>query len=119
MWLSQSRSRRSPARSSSISAHRQLVFTIPKRFRLYCRYDRKLLGRMTREAWLCVRQYLQQELGRKDVVPGMIAGMQTHGELLHFHPHIHALVTCGGFNTAGGFLELPEFDEDRMLALYY
>ena len=100
-------------------AHRQLVFTIPKRFRLYCRYDRKLLGRMTREAWLCVRQHIQQELGCKDVVPGMIAGMQTHGELMNFHPHIHALATCGGYNAAGGVLQLPEFDRDRMLALCY
>jgi hypothetical protein len=98
--------------------HRQLVFTIPKRFRLYCRYDRKLLGRMTREAWLCVRQYVHEALGRKDAVPGMIAAMQTHGELLHFHPHLHALVTCGAFTDDGTFLDVPAFDEDRMLALW-
>jgi hypothetical protein len=32
--------------------HRQLVFTIPKRLRLYCRYDRSLLGDLARAAWL-------------------------------------------------------------------
>jgi len=26
------------------------------------------------------------------VVPGMVAAIQTHGELLHWPPHIHALV---------------------------
>ncbi|MHC4885443.1 MAG: transposase zinc-binding domain-containing protein, partial [Planctomycetota bacterium] len=34
-------------------AHRQFVFTIPKRFRLYCRYDRTLLGKPARVAWTC------------------------------------------------------------------
>ena len=31
--------------------HRQFVFTIPKRFRLYFRYDRKLLGDLCQVAW--------------------------------------------------------------------
>ena len=83
-----------------------------------CRYDRKLLGRMTREAWLCVRACMQEVLGRKDVVPGMVAGLQTHGELVNYHPHIHALVTCGAFTEDGSFLETPGFDEERMLALW-
>ncbi len=98
--------------------HRQLVFTIPKRFRLYCRYNRKLLGRMAHEAWFCVRQYAREVLDRKDAVPGMIAAMQTSGELLNWHPHIHALVTCGAFTEDGTFLEVQEFDEERMLALW-
>jgi hypothetical protein len=29
----------------------QLVFTIPKRLRIYCRYDRSLLGELARAAW--------------------------------------------------------------------
>jgi hypothetical protein len=99
-------------------AHRQLVFTIPKRFRLYCRYDRKLLGRLARVAWTCVRQAFQEALGRKDVVPGMALGIQTHGELLHWHPHLHCLVTCGAFTKEGEFLEVAEVDEDRMLELW-
>ncbi|MGA2033027.1 MAG: transposase [Thermoguttaceae bacterium] len=38
----------------------------------------------------------------------MIVAIQTHGELLHWHPHFHALVTCGAFTAEGGFLALPE-----------
>ena len=41
-------------------AHRQFVFTIPKRLRIFFRFDRRLLG-----------------------------------ELVHWHPHLHALVTDG------------------------
>jgi len=38
-----------------------------------------------------------------------------HGELLHWHPHIHALVTCGAFTHESVFLELPEFEMDSLL----
>jgi len=31
---------------------------------------------------------------------------QTHGELLHWHPHLHMLVTFGAFAPEGEFLEV-------------
>jgi len=96
-------------------AHRQLVFTIPKRLRLHPRFDRKLLGALARAAWECVRAETRRLLGRDEVTPGMITGIQTHGELLHWHPHLHALVTCGGFTEAGEFVPLPAFDADLLL----
>ena len=40
--------------------------------------------------------------------------IQTHGELLHWHPHIHALVTCGAFTAAGEWLAVPELDKERL-----
>ncbi|MDP6415798.1 MAG: transposase, partial [Gammaproteobacteria bacterium] len=95
--------------------HRQVVLTIPKRLRLHTRFDRKLLGKLCAGGWSCIKTETQRLLGRDDVVPGMIAGIQTHGELLHFHPHIHALVTCGAFTPDGNFLELPELDIDSLL----
>jgi hypothetical protein len=57
---------------------------------------------------------VQRLLGRQDVLPGMVAAIQTHGELLHWHPHIHALVTCGAFTPEGEFLEVPELDLERL-----
>ena len=99
-------------------AHRQVVFTIPKRLRLHARFDRKLLGKLASTAWACVRAEVQRLLGREDVLPGMVAAIQTHGELLHWHPHIHTLVTCGGFTPQGEFLELPELDMERLHAAW-
>lgn len=48
------------ARTSSswpipVAAHRQFVFTIPKRLRIYFRFDRRLLGELCRAAWQVVR----------------------------------------------------------------
>ena len=38
----------------------------------------------------------------------------THGELLHWHPHLHVLLTCGAFTPEGDFVELPELDLDQL-----
>ena len=96
-------------------AHRQVVLTIPKRVRVHTRFDRKLLGKLSSRAWTCLKAGAQRLLGREDVVPCMIAAIQTHGELLHWHSHIHVLITCGAFTPEGDFLELPQFDMERLL----
>jgi hypothetical protein len=67
--------------------HRQFVFTIPKRLRIFFRYDRDLLKKLPKLAWEVIMEVYQSVLDRDDVVPGMIATVQTHGELAHFHPH--------------------------------
>jgi len=48
----------------------------------------------------------------------MIAAIQTHGELLHWHPHLHVLVTCGAFTPAGEFVKLPALDLERLEAAW-
>ena len=113
-------------------AHRQVVFTIPKRLRIHTRFDRTLLGKLCGCAWTCIKAEVERVLGRDDVLPGMIATIQTHGELLHWHPHIHTLVTCGAFTPSasprpldgrgaggeGGFLEVPALDIERLRAAW-
>ena len=47
--------------------HRQLVFTIPKRLRVFCRHDRSLLGKLARAAWQATVEVYRQVLGRRDV----------------------------------------------------
>jgi hypothetical protein len=96
-------------------AHRQVVLTIPKRLRLHTRFDRKLLGKLCSCACRCIVAEVRRQLGHDDMQPGIIATIQTHGELLHWHPHIHTLVTCGAFTASGEFLELPALDMDRLL----
>jgi hypothetical protein len=54
-------------------------------------------------------------LHREDIVPGMIAAIQTFGQLLHWNPYIHSLISCGAFTPDGDFFELPELDRDRLL----
>ena len=95
-------------------AHRQVVLTIPKRLRLHARFDRSLLGKLSHCAWTCIQAEVRRLLGSDDVVPGMIAAIQTHGELLHWHPHLDVLLTCGAFTSEGEFVELSELDLDQL-----
>ena len=91
-------------------SHRQFVFTIPKRLRIYFRYDRKLLGKLSKAAWETVRDVFCEEVACEDVYPAMIVGIQTFGDLINFHPHIHAIVPEGVFLESGKFINVSRID---------
>ena len=99
-------------------AHRQFVFTIPKRLRIFFRFDRRLLGELPRFAWQTVLEVYRAVLDRQDVTPGMIAAIHTFGELVHWHPHLHALVTDGAFAPDGTFIPLPALDGEPFEKLW-
>jgi hypothetical protein len=86
--------------------HRQFVWTMPKRLRVFFRFHRGLLGRLPPLAWETVREVYAALLG-PEATPGGIIGIQTFGSLLHFHPHLHALITDGAFTAEGHFRPLP------------
>jgi hypothetical protein len=98
--------------------HRQFVFTIPKRLRIYFRFNRELLGHLPAIAFDLIREVYQAALGRVDAVPGMVAAVQTFGELAHWHPHVHAIVTDGAFAPDGRFAALPKLAVEPFLKLW-
>ena len=98
--------------------HRQFVLTIPKRLRIYFRFDRRLLGRLCRAAWKVIRSVHAAAADRPEAAPGMIGAIQTFGDLVHWHPHIHALVTEGVFQPEGTFLPLPKLAAEPFLKLW-
>ncbi len=57
-------------------------------------------------------------LDRRDVTPGMIAAIHTFGQVLHFHPHLHALVTDGAFAPNGTFVAMPQLDSEPFEKLW-
>jgi hypothetical protein len=40
----------------------------------------------------------------------LIIAIQTYGDLVNFHPHLHALVTDGAFGPTGWFVAFPKVD---------
>jgi hypothetical protein len=71
--------------------HRHTVFTIPKRLRVFFKYDRALLSILFKAAWGA----LSQVLGVDDQELAAIFTVQTAGEALNFHPHLHGLLADG------------------------
>jgi hypothetical protein len=89
------------------------VFTIPKRLRLYFRYDRKLLGKLCRAAYETVAEVFRLEIDGDAGIPAMIGAIQTFGDLVHWHPHIHAIVSDGVFTESGYFVNIPDIWKHR------
>lgn len=68
----------------------------------FFRFDRALLGDLARLAWETVREVYRAALGWDPAdagLPGMVAGIQTFGELIHWHPHIS--LKAGSESTRG------------------
>lgn len=105
--------------------HRQWVFTIPRRLRVYFRYDRSLLGKLCRTAYgtVCDVYGLDPDAGNS--VAAMVGAVQTFGDMMNFNPHVHSVVPEGVFLETGEFIALPDaqvhqaeqFWQERVFAL--
>ena len=71
--------------------HRHTVFTIPKRLRVFFKYDRKLNTILFRAALSA----LSQVLGTNERELTAIFTVQISGEALNYHPHLHGLLADG------------------------
>jgi hypothetical protein len=89
--------------------HRQWVFSIPKRLRIYFLYDRKLLAKLSICAWKVMNAYLKSVVSDETGVPGASIAVQTYGDFLNFNPHLHAITTDGCFLDDGSFKAAPGF----------
>jgi hypothetical protein len=96
--------------------HRHLVFSIPKRLRVYFKYDRALTKLLYRAAWEAWSE-LVSELCPEGKT-GAVMALHTAGDLLHFHPHIHAIALNGVIDQAGHFHELASIDTAKLESLF-
>jgi hypothetical protein len=90
--------------------HRQVVLTVPKRLRPYFLYNRSLLGDLSRVAARTLTAFVRATTGERQLSVGIVASIQTHGSLANWHPHLHLLVSDGGFRPDGAFVPLPLHD---------
>lgn len=90
--------------------HRQVVLTIPKRLRAWCLYRRPLLGDIARVAAHTVTAAVRALTGEPALSVGIVGCIQTHGSLANWHPHLHLIVTDGGFRPDGTFVPWPAHD---------
>ena len=59
--------------------HRQWVFSIPKRLRIYFMFDRRLLAKLSRCAWKVLNLYLTQAVADDDAKAGAAVAVQSFG----------------------------------------
>ena len=87
--------------------HRQWVFSIPKRLRIYFLYDRKLLAKLSKCGWNVIEKCFKSAAGHQEGVAGVTIAVQTYGDFLNFNPHLHAIVSDGCFLPDGEFRVAP------------
>ena len=87
--------------------HRQWVFSIPKRLRIYFMAHRRLLAELSRRAWKVLSQYLKAGVSYADAAPGGVIAVQTFGDFQNFHPHLHIIATDGCFYGNDMFIRGP------------
>ena len=97
--------------------HAQWVFTVPKMLRPYFLRHRELLGELCRAAWQTVLEMMVAAAGEQ-IRPGVVAVIQTFGSTINFHPHIHALVSRGGWTEGGQWIPVPWVDANAAELLF-
>jgi hypothetical protein len=99
--------------------HAQWVFTIPKMLRVYFLYHRELLGELSRAAAQTAKELLAAAAGEEEGFrSGIVSVVQTFGGRAKFHPHVHALVTRGGWTGSGEWVPVPYVDEGAAEELF-
>jgi hypothetical protein len=73
--------------------------------------ERELLGELSRAAWETVAELIGAASAhqgyRVRARPGMVAVVQTATDLLEWSPHVHALVSRGGWRRDGTWVPVP------------
>jgi len=80
--------------------------------RVYFLHHRELLGKLSQAAAETAKELLATAAGEEECLrSGIVAVVQTFGDRANFHPHVHALVTRGGWTGSGEWVPVPYVDE--------
>ena len=98
----------------------QIVFTIPKILRKAFLFDRSLLGELSKVAYAATKEFLAEHFpALEDPLCAMVVVPQSFGGLVNFHPHLHACLSLGVFDSKGAFHPLPDsFDFSPLVELF-
>ena len=93
--------------------HRQFVFTLPKALRIFLRHDQQLFAELSRLIFSLIAEFYSTAAA-KPISTAAVVAYQPFGDSLRFHPHFHALILQGGFDSSGQFYYLPVHDTARL-----
>lgn len=103
-------------RSTSMSfklircTHRHCVFTIDEELRHFFLEDRSLLDCLFQAVRSVILRMFHKINKSKNFVPGFICVLHTFGRPLEWNPHIHCLVSEGGFSDDGFWRTVKHFN---------
>lgn len=90
--------------------HRHCVFTIDKNLRDFFLNDRSLLNCLFHAVNSVISRMFFQLNKSKNFTPGFIMVLHTFGRDLKWNPHIHCLISEGGFSDDGFWRHVKYFN---------
>jgi hypothetical protein len=84
---------------------------------VFFKFDRRLMGSLCRAALRVLERYFEA-VTDGSITPGVIVVLQTFGNRMNFHPHLHFLVTEGGVDETGVFRKVPRIDDARLAEIF-
>ena len=90
--------------------HRHCVFTIPRELRRFFLADRSLLNCLFNSVRSVVLRLFHQMNRSKNFTPGFICVLHTFGRPLEWNPHIHCLISEGGFSDDSVWRRVAHFN---------
>lgn len=85
--------------------YRHVIFTVPEQLRKYFEASPQLLSDIVAAAVQTLIEVISQAAGKKLKI-GVIAVIQTSGRASNYNPHIHIMVTSGGIDETGKWVEI-------------
>ena len=90
--------------------HRHCVFTIDENLRHFFLEDRSLLDCLFHAVRSVILEMFHKLNKSKNFVPGFVCVLHTFGRPLEWNPHIHCLLTEGGFSDDGFWRVVKHFN---------
>ena len=91
-------------------SHRHCVFTIDENLRHFFLEDRRLLNCLFHAVTSVVSQLFFKMNKSKNFTPGFIMVLHTFGRDLKWNPHIHCLISEGGYSDDGFWRNVKHFN---------
>ena len=90
--------------------HRHCVFTIAEELRPFFLADRSLLNCLFQAVNQAVSRFFYNINHKRQFVPGFICVLHTFGRDLKWNPHIHCIISEGGFDKDGFWRPVTHFN---------
>jgi len=82
------------------------------------KYHRRDLGLLCKSAWQALREMFQEVASDPSAVPGVVISVQSYGDRLNLHPHVHALASRGVWSSGGNFEAIPALAAPQLMLLF-
>jgi hypothetical protein len=100
-WLLKQQAKLLPVR------HYHVVFTVPHAFNALWQQNPQILGDLLFHSATDALRAVLADPQRLGAEPGMTVTLETWDDRLHFHPHLHCLVTGGGLTPEKDWQDVP------------